>query len=345
MLIYFNFCLFILKISVIFILLSLDNDFFKFLPIILPIILSIAFLTLLERKVLAAMQRRRGPNVVGVYGFLQAFADGVKLILKETIIPSSSNYIIFLLSPILIFSLSLYGWAIIPFIKGVVIADLELGLLILLAISSLSVYGVIMSGWSSNSKYALLGALRSSAQMISYEVSLGLLIMPVLALSGSLNLTAIVLAQKELYNCWPFMCSFVMFFICILAETNRLPFDLPEAESELVSGYNVEYSALTFALFFLAEYSYMILMSSLLVILFLGGWLPLINFYILNIIPGFFWFFIKVIFVLFGFVWVRATLPRYRYDQLMSLGWKVMLPLSLGALFFYLSIILMFKEW
>lgn len=281
--------------------------------------------------------------MVGIYGLLQAFADGIKLILKETIIPSSANIIIFIFSPILIFSLSLYGWAIIPFMKNVVIADLELGLLILLAISSLSVYGVIMSGWSSNSKYALLGALRSSAQMISYEVSLGLLIMPVLALSSSLNLTAIVIAQKELFNCWPFFSSFVIFFICILAETNRLPFDLPEAESELVSGYNVEYSALTFALFFLAEYSYMILMSTLLVILFLGGWLPIFNYKVFLIIPGWIWFFSKIIFILFGFIWVRATLPRYRYDQLMILGWKVMLPLSLGLLFFYLSIILIFK--
>lgn len=341
MILIFNNIIFITKLILILGLISIDNDFFKFLPIILSLILSIAFLTLLERKVLAAMQRRRGPNVIGIYGFLQAFADGVKLILKETIVPSSSNYIIFLLSPILIFSLSLYGWGVIPFIKGVVIADLELGLLILLAISSLSVYGVIMSGWSSNSKYALLGALRSSAQMISYEVSIGLLIMPVLALSSSLNLTNIVLAQNELFNCWPFLCSFVLFFICILAETNRLPFDLPEAESELVSGYNVEYSALTFALFFLAEYSYMILMSSLLVILFLGGWLPIISYFFF--IPYWAWFFIKLIFILFGFIWVRATLPRYRYDQLMMLGWKVMLPLSLGALFFYLSIILIFK--
>lgn len=281
--------------------------------------------------------------MVGIYGLLQAFADGIKLILKETIIPSSANIIIFIFSPILIFSLSLYGWAIIPFMKNVVIADLELGLLILLAISSLSVYGIIMSGWSSNSKYALLGALRSSAQMISYEVSLGLLIMPVLALSSSLNLTAIVIAQKELFNCWPFFSSFVIFFICILAETNRLPFDLPEAESELVSGYNVEYSALTFALFFLAEYSYMILMSTLLVILFLGGWLPIFNYKVFLIIPGWIWFFSKIIFILFGFIWVRATLPRYRYDQLMILGWKVMLPLSLGLLFFYLSIILIFN--
>ncbi len=332
--------LYIIKIFIIFILISIDLDFFKFLPIILPLILSIAFLTVLERKVLSSMQRRRGPNVIGIYGFLQAFADGVKLILKETLIPTSANFIIFLLSPILIFSLSLYGWAVIPFNKGIVISDIDLGLLILLAISSLSVYGVIMSGWSSNSKYALLGALRSSAQMISYEVSIGLLIMPVLALSSSLNLTLIVLAQEHMYNCWPFMCSLMLFFICILAETNRLPFDLPEAESELVSGYNVEYSALTFALFFLAEYSYMILMSSLLVILFLGGWIPIFT---INIIPGWFWFSIKLIFILFCFVWVRATLPRYRYDQLMSLGWKVMLPLSLGILFFYLSLIIIFK--
>jgi len=330
------------KMTALTMLLFLDLDFLKFLPIILPLILSIAFLTLLERKVLAAMQRRRGPNVVGIFGLLQAFADGVKLILKETLIPSSSNFLIFLLSPIFIFSLSLYGWALIPFTKGVVIADLDLGLLILLAISSLSVYGVIMSGWSSNSKYALLGALRSSAQMISYEVSIGLLIMPVLALSGSLNLTAIVLSQKDLFHCWPFFGSFVLFFICILAETNRLPFDLPEAESELVSGYNVEYSALTFALFFLAEYSYMILMSTLLVLLFLGGWLPISSFFLFSLIPHWCWFFIKVIAVLFGFVWVRGTLPRYRYDQLMSLGWKVLLPLSLALLFFYLAILLIF---
>jgi len=322
------------------ILYSLNLDWLKFLPIILPIILSIAFLTLYERKVLSSMQRRRGPNVVGIFGIIQAFADGVKLILKETIIPSSSNYILFLLSPIIIFTLSLFGWALIPFFKGIVIVDIELGVIVLLAISSLSVYGVIISGWSSNSKYALFGALRSSAQMISYEVSIGLLIMPVIFLAGSTNLSCIVFAQKNLYNCFPFFLSFILFFICILAETNRLPFDLPEAESELVSGYNVEYAALTFALFFLAEYSYIILMSTLLVILFLGGWLPPIK--ILNFIPGYIWFFLKIIFIIFSFIWVRATLPRYRYDQLMWLGWKVMLPLSLGVLFLNLSLILYF---
>jgi len=303
------------------ILVLFDNDWFKFLPIILPVILSIAFLTLYERKVLAAMQRRRGPNVVGWFGFLQAFADGVKLILKETIIPSSANYIIFIIAPILTFTLSLSGWALIPFSNGVVISDLELGLIFILAISSLSVYGVIMSGWSSNSKYALLGGLRSSAQMISYEVSIALLIMPVIFFAGSTNLSIIVFAQKSIFNALPSFPSFILFLICILAETNRLPFDLPEAESELVSGYNVEYSAITFVFFFLAEYSYIIMMSALIVVLFLGGWLPFFNLGIFWIIPGFFWFFIKLILILFFFIWVRATLPRYRYDQLMALGW------------------------
>lgn len=319
-----------------------DLDWFKFIPIILPIILSIAFLTLYERKVLSSMQRRRGPNVVGIFGLIQAFADGIKLILKETIVPSSSNFIIFLLSPILIFTLSLFGWVVMPISNGIVIADVEFGLLILLAISSLSVYGVIMSGWSSNSKYALLGALRSSAQMISYEVSIGLLIMPIILSAGTLNLTGIVYAQKELFNCFPFFISFILFFICILAETNRLPFDLPEAESELVSGFNVEYSSLTFAFFFLAEYSYIILMSSLIVILFLGGWIPISNIFLFKYIPGWFWFFFKLIFVLYSFIWVRATLPRYRYDQLMDIGWKVMLPISLAVLFLHIFLLLLF---
>jgi len=334
--------LLIIKLNIIITLSIFDLDWFKYLPIILPIILSIAFLTLYERKVLSAMQRRRGPNVTGLYGLLQAFADGVKLILKETIIPSSSNYIIFLLSPILIFTLSLFGWVVIPFSNNIVISDIDLGLIMLLAISSISVYGIIMSGWSSNSKYALLGALRSSAQMISYEVSMSLLLMPVILLSGTVNLTGIVYAQKSMYNCFPFFISFILFFICVLAETNRLPFDLPEAESELVSGYNVEYSSLTFAFFFLAEYSYIILMSSLIVILFLGGWIPIINHYLLNFVPLWFWFFIKLIFIIYSFIWVRATFPRYRYDQLMNLGWKVILPLSLASLFISIFLLLIF---
>ncbi len=330
----------IIKINLIIILiLLLDLDIIRCIPIILPLIFSIAFLTLFERKLLAAMQRRKGPNVVGIFGIVQAFADGLKLMLKETIIPSLSNYIIFIISPILIFTLSLFGWGVIPFMKGIVISDIDLGIIVILAISSLSVYGIIMSGWASNSKYPLLGSLRSSAQMISYEVSIGILIMPILALTGSANLSEIILSQKYQYNILPFFFTFILFLISILAETNRLPFDLPEAESELVSGYNVEYSALTFALFFLAEYSYIILMSSLLVILFLGGWIPLIN--IIFIIEPI-WFFIKLSIILFIFVWVRATLPRYRYDQLMYLGWKIMLPLSLGLLFIYIYLLKIF---
>lgn len=319
-----------LKISVVFVLFFiLDFDFLKFLPIIVPLILSIAFFTLFERKVLAAMQRRRGPNVVGYLGLLQAFADGFKLVGKETIIPSSSNFIIFVLSPIITFMLSLLGWAVIPFDSGIVITDTELGLIVLFTISSLGVYGVIMSGWSSNSKYAFLGALRSSAQMISYEVSMGLLIMPVIVLANSANLTNIVLSQESLYFIIPLFPSGVFFFISILAETNRLPFDLPEAESELVSGYNVEYSSITFALFFLAEYSSIILMCTLYVLLFLGGWLAPFG---LTFIPCSIWLGLKVVFFMFCFIWVRATLPRYRYDQLMILGWKIILPVSFAFL-------------
>lgn len=316
----------------------IDFDWFKCLPIILPLILAVAFFTLFERKVLAAVQRRRGPNVVGLFGLLQAFADGFKLIAKETIIPSLSNFIIFILAPIFTFALSLLGWCLMPFGESLVICDINLGVILLFAISSLNVYGVILSGWASNSKYAFLGALRSSAQMVSYEVSLGLLIMPVLLFSGSANLTDIVLAQRDLYFCVPLFPSFILFFICILAETNRLPFDLPEAESELVSGFNIEYSSITFAFFFLAEYSSIILMCSLLVVLFCGGWLPILNIPFLYWIPGWIWFSLKVSFIMFCFIWVRATLPRYRFDQLMLLGWQWILPISL-VLFFW-SVIL-----
>jgi NADH-quinone oxidoreductase subunit H len=280
------------------------------------------------------MQQRRGPNVVGLFGLLQPLADGLKLLIKETILPSSANTIIFILAPIITFLLALVTWSVIPFGSGMVLIDLNVGILFVFAISSLGVYGIIAAGWSSNSKYSFLGALRSAAQMVSYEVSIGLIIMCVLLCAGSLNLSEIVYAQKEVWYCVPLFPLFIMFFISGLAETNRAPFDLPEAEAELVSGYNTEYAAMGFALFFLGEYANMILMCSVLSILFLGGWLPLINISPLNLIPGVFWFGFKVTILLFVFVWVRAAFPRYRYDQLMRLGWKVFLPFSLAWVLF-----------
>lgn len=335
--------LIILKIIIFSILLNIISfSYLRYLSIMLPLILSIAFFTLLERKILAAMQRRRGPNVVGIYGLLQPFADGLKLFFKETIVPSTSNYFLFLVEPFITFALSLLAWAVIPIAAGIVIADISLGIIFVFAVSSLNVYGIILSGWSSNSKYAFLGSLRSTAQMISYEVSMGLLVMPAIILSESLNLTAIVQAQAMLYNIVPLFPSFILFFVSMLAETNRLPFDLPEAESELVSGYNVEYSAMTFALFFLAEYCSMILMSTMVVILFLGGWLSPFSIFPFNYIPQWIWFSIKVFLVMFSFVWVRATLPRYRYDQLMLLGWKVILPISLATVLWTISLVILF---
>ena len=301
----------------------------KISVIILPLMIFIAYLTFFERKVIGAIQLRKGPNVVGPLGLFQPLADGIKLLTKETIIPSNSNKIIFLFSPILTFTLALVAWAVIPIDYNLVLSNINVGILYVFAISSLGVYGIIMAGWSSNSRYAFLGALRSAAQMISYEVSIGLIIINVLLTVGSLNLTDIVLAQKDLWFFLPHFPVFVIFFISTLAETNRAPFDLPEAEAELVAGYNVEYSSLAFGLFFLGEYGNMILMSSLTTILFLGGWFPPLDIEFLNIIPGFFWFFFKVCILLFLFLWIRATLPRYRYDQLMRLGWKVFLPISL----------------
>ena len=297
--------------------------------IILPLLVFIAYLTFFERKVIGFIQLRKGPNVVGPFGLFQPIADGIKLLTKETIIPTSSSKLIFLFSPILTFTLALVAWAVIPIDYGVVLSNINVGILYIVAISSLGVYGIIMAGWSSNSRYAFLGALRSAAQMISYEVSIGLIIINILITVGSLNLTDIVLAQKNMFYIIPHLPMFVIFFISTLAETNRAPFDLPEAEAELVAGYNVEYSSLSFGLFFLGEYGNMILMSSMTTILFLGGWLPIIDNSFFNLIPGFIWFFIKVSFLLFLFVWIRATLPRYRYDQLMRLGWKVFLPISL----------------
>ena len=299
------------------------------LLIALPLLGAVAYLTLMERKVIGAMQLRKGPNVVGPFGLLQPLADGVKLMLKEVIIPTNSNKALFLLAPIITFVLALIGWAVIPFSETFVIANINVGVTYLLATSSLGVYGIIIAGWASNSKYAFLGAIRSSAQMISYEVSIGLIIISVVLLVGSLNLSEIVLAQKAHWFALPCLPMFVLFFISGLAETNRLPFDLPEAESELVAGYNVEYSSMPFSMFFLGEYANMILISAFATILFLGGWLPPFDNDFFNAIPGPIWFMGKIFFLLFCFIWVRATLPRYRYDQLMRLGWKVFLPLSL----------------
>ena len=301
----------------------------KIFLIIFPLLISIAYLTFFERKVIGSMQLRKGPNVVGPFGLLQPIADGLKLLSKETIFPDDSNKFLFILSPIITFVLALISWAVIPIDYKVVLADINVGIMYIFAVSSLGVYGIIVAGWSSNSRYAFLGSLRSAAQMISYEVSIGLIIISILLTAGSLNLSSIVLSQEKVWYIIPHFPMFVIFFISTLAETNRAPFDLPEAESELVAGYNVEYSSMSFGLFFLGEYGNMILMSSMSTILFLGGWLPPVQNEFLNLVPGFIWFLLKVAFLLFIFLWVRATLPRYRYDQLMSLGWKLFLPLSL----------------
>ncbi len=293
--------------------------------------ISVAYLTYVERKVIGAAQLRRGPNVVGPFGLLQPIADGLKLFLKETIIPSGASPIVFLLAPAVTFTLALVAWAVIPFDQGMVLANINVGILFLFAVSSLGVYGILMAGWASNSKYSFLGALRSAAQMVSYEISMGLVIVTVLMCVGSLNLSKIVLAQKDLWFIIPLFPMAIIFFISTLAETNRHPFDLPEAEAELVAGYNVEYSSMTFALFFLGEYANMILMAAMTAILFLGGWLPLFDMAPFNLLPGPFWLALKIAFVLFFFLWVRASFPRYRYDQLMRLGWKVFLPISLVA--------------
>ena len=314
----------------------------ELLLIVIPILLAVAFFTLVERKVMGTIQRRRGPNVVGFWGLLQPFADAVKLIIKESIIPSSANQLLFIFAPILTLFLSLLGWAAIPVTNYSSFLDINIGILYIFAISSLGVYGIIISGWSSNSKYAFLGSLRSAAQMVSYEVSIGLIIITVVLCAGSLNLSEIVYSQETIWYGIPLFPLFLMFFVSALAETNRPPFDLPEAEAELVSGYNVEYSAVGFALFFIGEYANILLMSSLCVILFMGGWLPPFDNEILNLVPAIFWFVLKLNLVTFTFVWVRASFPRYRYDQLMRLGWKVFLPLSIGWVFFVASFLLVF---
>lgn len=310
--------------------------------LILPLLIGVAYLTLFERKVMAGMQQRRGPTVVGILGLLQPLADGLKLFLKESIFPSSANTIIFVAAPILTFTLALISWVVIPFNYGQVLADLNLGVLYLFAVSGVGIYGIITAGWASNTKYAFLGALRSAAQMISYEISLGLILLCVILCVGSLNLTEIVLAQDGIWFVFPLFPLFVLFFVSALAETNRAPFDLPEAESELVSGYNVEYASMGFALFFLGEYANMILMSSLVTIFFLGGWLSPFGF---SWIPGSFWFGLKTTAILFLFIWVRASFPRYRYDQLMRLGWKIFLPFSFAWVLFIAGFLIGFEAF
>ncbi len=303
----------------------------KIVVLLVPLLLSVAYLTYAERKIIAAMQLRKGPSVVGPFGLLQPIADAVKLIFKQPILPAKSNFILFLLAPVITFTLAMIGWAVIPITPDFVIADINVGVLYLLAISSLGVYGIIIAGWASNSKYPFFGAVRSAAQMISYEVAIGFAIICVLLYTQTLNLKEIVESHKTmpLYMELLLLPMFVVFFVSILAETNRHPFDLPEAEAELVAGFNVEYSSMAFALFFLGEYANMILMSAIASILFLGGWLPPFNVEALNCVPPFVWLALKISMCLFLFIWVRAALPRYRYDQLMRLGWKVFLPLTL----------------
>lgn len=313
----------------------------QILIIIIFLLIAVAYLTLLERKLLAIIQRRRGPNVIGVFGLLQPLADGLKLMSKETILPSTSNKMIFLAAPVISFLISLLGWGVIPFDKYAIFSDISCGLLYVLSVSSLGVYGIILSGWSSNSKYSFLGALRSAAQMISYELPIGFTTICVCLCCGSLNFNTIVYSQHYVWYVIPMFLPFLIFFISALAETNRHPFDLPEAEAELVSGYNTEYSAMGFALFSLAEYSNILLMCALNSILFFGGWAhPFLS--IFSVIPGSIWFSIKISIFAILFVYMRAILPRYRYDQLMSLGWKVLLPVSLGYLIFIFSIIYAF---
>jgi len=315
----------------------------KTLSIVIPLLISVAYFTIAERKIMGAIQRRRGPNVVGFMGLLQPLADGLKLFTKETTLPTSANIGIFLFAPALSFILSLIGWSVIPFSEGIVVCDLNLGVLYLFAISSLNVYGILFAGWSSNSKYAYLGALRSAAQMISYEISIGFTALNVVICAGSFNLNTIVLAQQKIWFIVPLLPIFMIFYISMLAETNRHPFDLPEAEAELVSGYNVEYSAMTFALFFLGEYANMLLMSTFSAILFLGGWLPIMDNFLFNLVPSTLWLSLKIVIGVVFFIVTRATLPRYRYDQLMYLGWKCFLPLTLGYFIFTVGILISFN--
>ena len=313
------------------------------LLIFVPLLLGVVMALYADRKIWAAVQKRRGPNVVGPYGLFQVPADGLKFIFKQIILPDCSDKTVFLIAPIITLALSITAWAVVPVQAGVVLANINVGILYIFAISSLGVYGILMAGWSSNSKYPFFGALRSAAQMVSYEVSIGFVIITVLLCVGSLNLTEIVMAQKTMWFFIPLFPMFIVFFISALAETNRPPFDLPEAESELVAGYQTEYSGMPFVLFLFGEYINILLMCAMTTILFLGGWLPPIDIYPLNAVPGFVWFLLKVIFVFYLFAMVKAFVPRYRYDQLMRLGWKVFLPLSLFAVVATSSILFFFN--
>ena len=305
------------------------QESYKILFLLVPVLVSVAMIVWLDRRVWAFVQKRQGPNVVGPFGLLQSLADALKYIFKEIIIPASSNKVIFILAPIITMTLALIAWAVIPFGLEQVLADINVGILYIFAVSSLGVYGIIMGGWASNSKYPFLGAIRSAAQMVSYEVSIGIIIINVLLCVGSLNLNDIVVAQKEMWFVIPLFPMFVIFFISALAETNRPPFDLPEAEAELVAGYQTEYSGMMYAMFWLGEYANILLMCALGSILFLGGWLSPIDLYPFSLIPGALWLIFKILFLFILFALVKAIVPRYRYDQLMRLGWKIFLPLSL----------------
>jgi len=307
----------------------LFSEIYKILYVLIPVLVSVAMIVWLDRRIWAFVQKRRGPNVVGPFGLFQTLADALKYIFKEIIIPASSNKIIFILAPIVTMTLALIAWAVIPFSEDYVLADINVGILYIFAISSLGVYGIIMGGWASNSKYPFLGSIRSAAQMVSYEVSIGVIIINVLLCVGSLNLSDIVLAQEKIWFVIPLFPMFVIFFISSLAETNRPPFDLPEAEAELVAGYQTEYSGMMYAMFWLGEYANILLMCALGSILFLGGWLSPIDLYPFNLIPGALWLIFKILFLFILFALVKAIVPRYRYDQLMRLGWKIFLPLSL----------------
>ena len=318
------------------------QETYKILFLLVPVLVSVAMIVWLDRRVWAFVQKRQGPNVVGPFGLLQSLADALKYIFKEIIIPASSNKVIFILAPIITMTLALIAWAVIPFGVEQVLADINVGILYIFAVSSLGVYGIIMGGWASNSKYPFLGAIRSAAQMVSYEVSIGIIIINVLLCVGSLNLNDIVVAQKEMWFVIPLFPMFVIFFISALAETNRPPFDLPEAEAELVAGYQTEYSGMMYAMFWLGEYANILLMCALGSILFLGGWLSPIDLYPFNLIPGALWLIFKILFLFILFALVKAIVPRYRYDQLMRLGWKIFLPLSLFWVILTASVLVFF---